>query len=165
MTKYIDHILQPGERRLYSGKIHWIVYVPGLILLIAALFFLLLASAENASGDGWMRGLWIFAAALCLIVSAILLFWEWFVRWTTEIEVTDRRIIYKRGFIRRDTVEMHMDKVESVDVVQSIPGRLLNYGHVTIRGVGVGISSLPRQIASPLQLRNHITGVETAGKT
>jgi uncharacterized membrane protein YdbT with pleckstrin-like domain len=160
MTKYIDHILQPGERRLYSGKIHWIVYAPGLALLVAALFFLLLASGADQA-----RILWMIAFVLCALGSAYLLFWEWFDRWTTEIEVTDRRIIYKRGFIRRDTLEMHMDKVESVDVAQSIPGRLLNYGQVTIRGVGVGMSSLPRHIACPLELRNHITGVAPTEKT
>ena len=42
------------------------------------------------------------------------------------------------GFIKRRTFEMSLDKVESVDVNQSILGRLLNYGDVTIRGVGEG---------------------------
>ena len=54
----------------------------------------------------------------------------WFKRWTTEIAVTDKRIIYKTGFIKRHTEEMNMDKVASVDVdqsfwqVSSISGRL-----------------------------------------
>ncbi len=60
----------------------------------------------------------------------------WFKRWTTEIDVTNRRIVYKRGFIKRHTVEMNMDKVESVDVDQSVLGRLLNYGDITIHGTG-----------------------------
>ena len=54
----------------------------------------------------------------------------WFIRWITEFAVTDRRVISKRGFIMRDTDEMNMDKVESVDVDQSILGRLLDYGTV-----------------------------------
>ena len=53
--------------------------------------------------------------------------------------MTDRSIVYKRGFIPRHTVEMNMDKVESVDVDQSILGRMLNYGDITIRGTGLGI--------------------------
>ena len=60
--------------------------------------------------------------------------------------------------IRRYTVEMHMDKVESVDVEQSILGRLLDYGDVTVRGTGAGFEPLQR-IARPLELRNHITGI------
>ena len=56
--------------------------------------------------------------------------------------MTDRRIMYKRGLIRRHTVEMNMDKVESVDVDRSILGRVLNCGDITIRGTVVGIEPL-----------------------
>ena len=48
----------------------------------------------------------------------------WFHRWTTETDVTDLRIIHKTGFIKRQTFEMSLDKVESVDVNQSILGRI-----------------------------------------
>src|SRR6185295_9377364 len=67
----------------------------------------------------------------------------WFVRWITEIAITDRRIIYKRGFINRHTEEMNMDKVASVDVDQTIFGRLLDYGTIHIIGTG-GAQSLDR---------------------
>jgi uncharacterized membrane protein YdbT with pleckstrin-like domain len=91
----------------------------------------------------------------------------WFIRWITEIAVTDRRIIYKRGFINRHTEEMNMDKVASVDVDQSILGRILDYGTLHVIGTGGsqptddgakprGIEHLHR-IASPLALRNAIT--------
>ena len=52
----------------------------------------------------------------------------WFERWATEVLVTDRRVIYARGFIQRHTVEINMDKIESVDVDQGIMGRAFNYG-------------------------------------
>jgi uncharacterized membrane protein YdbT with pleckstrin-like domain len=93
---------------------------------------------------------------LCALVGSGLGFSAWFRRWTTEIDVTDRRIVYKRGFIRRHTVEMNMDKVESVDVDQSILGRMLNYGDITIRGTGVGIEPL-HNIDAPLEFRNQVT--------
>jgi hypothetical protein len=51
---------------------------------------------------------------------------------------------------------MNMDKVESMDVDQSILGRMLNYGDITIRGTGVGIEPL-HNIASPLEFRNQVT--------
>ena len=85
-----------------------------------------------------------------------LAFGAWFRRWTTEIDVTDRRIVYKRGFIRRHTVEMNMDKVESVDVDQSILGRMLNYGDITVWETGVGIEPL-YNIDAPLEFRNQVT--------
>jgi uncharacterized membrane protein YdbT with pleckstrin-like domain len=66
-------------------------------------------------------------------------------------------VIYKRGFIKRYTAEMNMDKVESVDVNQSIMGRLLGYGSIEIRGTGgQGIKQLDR-IADPIGTRNAIT--------
>ena len=70
--------------------------------------------------------------------------------------MTDRRIVYKRGLIKRHTIEMNMDKVESVDVDQSIFGRLLNYGDITIHGTGESSEPL-RSIGAPLDFRNHVT--------
>ena len=61
-----------------------------------------------------------------------------FRRWTTELSVTNHRVIYKRGFIRRHTVEMNMDKVETVNVDQSILGRIAGYGTIHVLGTGQG---------------------------
>src|SRR5436190_15092951 len=91
----------------------------------------------------------LFAAALGLLVRA------WWERFTTEYAVTDRRVIYKRGLIWRRTMEMNMDKVTSVDVKQSILGRLLNYGTVEVHAPGADPEPI-RSIASPLDFRTHI---------
>jgi uncharacterized membrane protein YdbT with pleckstrin-like domain len=80
----------------------------------------------------------------------------WFHRLTTETDVTNRRVVHKTGFITRKTFEMALDKIESVDVDQNIPGRILDYGNVTILGVGEGRQTI-RTIASPLAFRNAIT--------
>jgi uncharacterized membrane protein YdbT with pleckstrin-like domain len=97
------------------------------------------------------------ASAALAVVGIIMILRAWFYRWITEIAVTDRRVIYKTGFIRRQTNEMHMDKVESVRVDQSILGRILNYGDVTVLGTGEGFETI-RLIGHPLELRNQITG-------
>jgi uncharacterized membrane protein YdbT with pleckstrin-like domain len=88
----------------------------------------------------------------------------WFDWWITEIAVTNRRVICKRGFISRQTAEMQMNKIVSVKVEQSILGRILDYGRVTIVGTGgetddESLGKMDEPIASPLQLRNHITGM------
>jgi uncharacterized membrane protein YdbT with pleckstrin-like domain len=148
---YVQKVLQPGENIVHTASIHWFVYWPGaLLLLIAAVVY------------GYGRGspqvtAWNFAAGAVALFALVALFREWFTWWTTEIAVTNRRIIYKEGFISRNTVEMHMDKVESVDVDQSIMGRILDYGDVNVKGTGAGFEPLKR-IAAPLELRNHITG-------
>ncbi len=144
--RYIDEILQPGETVLFDGTIHWLIYVPGLL-------FLLGAAAAFASAAPFPP--LIFVAAILLLLGFVTLLQAWIRRITTEIAVTDRRIIYKHGLIRRRTIEMNMEKVESVDVSQSIPGRIFNYGDVLIHGVGVGFEPL-HMVDEPIKLRNAI---------
>ena len=150
---YVQHVLQPGEQVRHTASIHWIVYWPGALMLILACLIYGYANAE-----GRATFFWDVVAACIAIFAVLLLFREWFTWWTTEIAVTDRRIIFKEGFISRNTVEMHMDKVESVDVDQSILGRILDYGDVIVKGTGTGFEPLKR-ISGPIELRNHITGV------
>jgi uncharacterized membrane protein YdbT with pleckstrin-like domain len=123
-----------------------------LSALILAVVVLLVLPDERTIVQ-WIR---VGAASLCAAVGLILLARAAFEQWVTEIAVTDRRVISKWGLIRRNTTEMHMDKVESVEVKQSVLGRILDYGDVEIRGVGKEGISLPR-IAAPIELRNHIT--------
>ncbi len=153
MGRYIDDILQPGERVLYSTTLHWIFYWRAIVAWLLALVLLVLSRATITEG----------IVLLCLSASAVValaaLYWTiaaWFRRWTTETDVTNLRVVHKTGFIKRRTFEMSLDKVESVDVNQSILGRLFNYGDVTILGVGEGKETIAN-IASPLAFRNFIT--------
>jgi uncharacterized membrane protein YdbT with pleckstrin-like domain len=149
-VRYIDRILQPGEKIIESSRIHWIIYVPAVAVLLVGLLALI-AAIGNSNALGWTL---VFVA--CLVVGSIWMFLAWFTQWTTEIDVTNRRIVYKRGFIWRHTVEMNMDKVESVDVDQSILGRMFDYGDVTIRGTGIGLEPISN-IEAPLEFRNRVT--------
>lgn len=153
---YVRSILQPGEEVRFSATIHWITYVKGLVFLILALVLFFYGLSING-GQGNLQNVCFGAAAALALIAAVLLLRAWFHRWITEIAVTNRRVIYKTGFISRKTNEMHMDKVESVRVEQSILGRLLGYGDVTVLGTGEGFETI-RTIAHPLTLRNHITG-------
>ncbi|QQN64726.1 PH domain-containing protein [Bradyrhizobium diazoefficiens] len=153
MARYIDEILQPGERVLYSTNAHWIFYFPAILAWIVAIALFVLSRQTTAEG----------LVLLCLVgaglVALAALYWTvraWFHRWTTETDVTNLRVVHKTGFIKRRTFEMALDKVESVDVDQTILGRILNYGDVTIRGVGEGIETI-KTIASPLAFRSSIT--------
>ena len=65
-------------------------------------------------------------------------------------------MIYAQGFIQRRSVEVNMDKIESVDVDRSVVGRLLNYGNVTIHGTGTTLEPL-RNVDRPIEFRNEIT--------
>jgi uncharacterized membrane protein YdbT with pleckstrin-like domain len=149
---YVKHVLQPGERILWIGKKHWTVFRYSLLFLIVGIVLILVE--YNFFDSGLMIAATAVLFGLLTLVYGIR---AWFDRWTTEIAVTDKRIIYKTGFINRHTKEMNMDKVASVDVDQTVGGRLLDYGSVEILGTGgaAGFERLER-IASPIKLRNAI---------
>jgi uncharacterized membrane protein YdbT with pleckstrin-like domain len=153
MGRYIDDILQPGEKVLYSTNAHWIFYLPALGAWIVAA--VLLAASQLFAGSPLTWGC-LALAAIAAVFALYKMLTAWFHRWTTETDVTNLRVVHKTGFIKRRTFEMSLDKVESVDVNQSILGRLMNYGDVTVRGVGEGAETI-RTIAAPLDFRNHIT--------
>jgi len=153
MGRYIDEILQPGEKVLYSTNAHWMFYLPALAAWIVAVILFALSRATI------VEGVILLCLASSAVVALVALYWTaraWFHQWTTETDVTDRRVVHKTGFIKRRTFEMALDKIESVDVNQSILGRILDYGDVTIMGVGEGRESI-ETIASPLAFRNAIT--------
>jgi len=153
MGRYIDDILQPGAKVLYSTNAHWIFYLPAILLWIVAAGVVLLG--RNVVNDS-VQLVCLSVAALAAVVA---LYWTvkaWFHRWTTETDVTTLRVVHKTGFIKRKTFEMSIDKVASVNVEQSIIGRVLNYGDVTIETMGEAGETI-ETIASPLKFRNFIT--------
>ena len=148
---YITSVLQPQESIRATARLHWIGYAPAILLAAAAAICLLLVqSAPSRSGQvlSWLA----VALAMAALLQFLLKLWT---SWTTELAVTDLRVIYKTGFIRRDTVEMNMDKVETVKIDQSVLGRLLDYGTLHVLGTGRGIEHL-HAIACPIEVRNAI---------
>jgi uncharacterized membrane protein YdbT with pleckstrin-like domain len=85
-------------------------------------------------------------------LGIVFLVWAWILYKTTEFAVTDKRIIAKTGLISRSTVEMFLDKVESLHVGQTVPGRIFDFGTVTIRGTGATEEPI-KNISAPLELR------------
>jgi uncharacterized membrane protein YdbT with pleckstrin-like domain len=149
---YLDKILQPDETIVARGKKHWIIYAPGAAVLILAILVEAIKGIFPPSADFALQ----IVAVIIAVIGLVMLFREWFDQWTTEIVVTNKRVVYKRGFISRFTREMNMEKIESVAVDQNLLGRLLGYGTIDIRGTGAGLEQL-RGIGEPLALRNAIT--------
>jgi uncharacterized membrane protein YdbT with pleckstrin-like domain len=144
-VSYITHVLQPGETIRYQGSVRWILYLQALLLA-------LVGAVASLLGPPWG---WV-ASAICFLLAVILALRAWFIRWTNEIVVTDRRVIHAHGFIHRHTVEVNMDKIESVDVDQGVLGRIFNYGDVTIMGTGTTHEPL-RDVDRPIAFRNQVT--------
>ena len=154
---YVEHVLQPGETLLHKSKLHWLIYLPVIPFLAVVLLGAALSSRLPSSG-GEVNSAVLPTSLIVVGAGGALITWfrAWVRRLSTELAVTDRRVIFKRGLVRRHTVEMNMDKVESVDVDQSIIGRIFNYGDVTVRGTGASIEPL-RMIDDPLGFRSRVT--------
>lgn len=128
MSSYVDDVLINDERVMYRARISkwslWPLILLGVILL--PLF-----------GIGLL--LWL---------------WAWIVYSTTELAITNKRVIAKTGLIQRRTIEMFLEKIESIQVDQSVLGRMFNFGSVVISGTGVHSAPF-KSISDPLTLRKH----------
>jgi uncharacterized membrane protein YdbT with pleckstrin-like domain len=150
--RYVDQVLQPGERIRWVTTVSRVGHFRGIAVLVVAFF--VWNVTPTATPVIHLAGQ---IASLLLVVTGLYLIGTaWWRRWTIEVAVTDRRVIYKRGFINRRTVEMNMDKIESVDVEQHLFARLLNYGDITIHGTGEGKEPI-RAVDHPLEFRSHVT--------
>lgn len=98
----------------------------------------------------WLDKLWAFV--LCFIVIGIFAVIR---MWTTEVAVTNRRLIYKTGWIARKAEEISLRRIEEVNMKQSVLGRLLGYGRIWIRGTGGGDIVLPN-MDDPMQLKQEL---------
>lgn len=153
---YTRVTLQADERPLHKTAIHWMVL---LVPFLGALFFLIIIVpiCMFASWKGYYVAWLLLLIPLGIVASAILA-----VK-TSELVITDRRVLIKVGFIQRQTFEMFISKIESVAVVQGMIGKMLDYGTVEIRGTG-GSSQSFATIAAPLQFRDAIQLVQSSSE-
>ena len=122
---YIDDSLIEGERIIHRARVSWWSQF-GLVLL----------------------GI----VTLVIVVGLVFLAMAWIKVRSTEIAITNRRVIAKFGFVKRDTIEINLEKVEALRVDQSVMGRILNYGTIYITGTGSSVEPMPN-IADPLVFR------------
>lgn len=92
---------------------------------------------------------------MLFLVGMVTVFFAAARRASTEIAVTNRRVIIKTGLASRKTLEMNLGKVETLSVNQSVLGRLFGYGTIQVIGSGGTAEPLP-YVANPLDLRKAI---------
>jgi uncharacterized membrane protein YdbT with pleckstrin-like domain len=150
--RYVTRVLQPGETFQYAAKLHRFIYLKAVNEFVICIILVLFSLAVK---DNVRIALFIASALFALVA-----FRSWisaFIRRvTTELVVTDRRVIYKSGLFARHTREMNRSKVESIDVHQPILGRIFGYGTIDVRGTGGSLEPFSF-ISDPLTFRSHIT--------
>jgi uncharacterized membrane protein YdbT with pleckstrin-like domain len=153
--RYVRRVLQPGETVSYATTLHWCIYLRALPPFVVCVAVLIAPAfiPQFPPDFGWVVEA---VAALFALLGLLRLLTGFIRRATTEFAVTNRRVIYKFGLIRRVTFEMNLSTVESVHVDQSMLGRLLDFGRVEIRGTGSSFTP-DNLISDPLGFRSHIT--------
>lgn len=130
---YIEESLSSGEAIAHRFPLHW----------MAKLWFVL----------------WIVLAIPSFGITLLLALYEWLRLRNIEMGVTNKRVIYKTGIISRQSEEMKLTSIETVEIDQGILGRLLGFG--TVRITGRGLSDLVfKNIDEPLDVKRKIESVE-----
>ena len=158
---YVRDNLLPNEKVFFSAHITPAIFLRAATSFAGTLVFFLwgLGTPRNQNAMGGVTaGLLLCTAGLFFLLTIVDLLRALIIMFTTEFAVTNRRVIAKRGLVRRHTLEMLLPKIESVAVKQGILGRLLDYGTVTVVGTGGTRESFPA-IESPLGLRTKINQI------
>jgi uncharacterized membrane protein YdbT with pleckstrin-like domain len=139
---YIDDCLGQNEAILYRAQFPWFYHAGAWGLLIALVVG---GGLAYAYGYGWIGGLLV-ATGLVLFVAIMAPIW------TTEIGVTNQRLIYKRGLLWRKTQELQLRAIEEVNLEQGLLGRIFDFGQLVLHGTGVDDIRLP-SLADPIGIR------------
>jgi uncharacterized membrane protein YdbT with pleckstrin-like domain len=135
MGSYVDSALTKGEHVIYQGKTSIWLLLPRIIL-----GFIFLG---------------LFGLGLLFWIDAAIKYF------TTELAITNKRIIAKFGLISRTTIEINLQKIESIQVNQGILGRIFNFGSVIVTGAGNPQAPVPG-ISSPLNFRRAFLDAQEA---
>jgi uncharacterized membrane protein YdbT with pleckstrin-like domain len=156
---YANEHLIAGETVQYETRLHWIVMLGhGLIAAILGIIGVSLLVTPWSSvkgGESSVAGPLRWAGAASLLVAAIFFGIGLVRRNATEMAVTNKRVIVKTGLADRRTIELLLQRIESIAVEEPALGRILGYGTVIVRGTG-GTPEVFPQIARPLEFREQV---------
>jgi uncharacterized membrane protein YdbT with pleckstrin-like domain len=146
----IEENLVGSEQIAYRGHIHVVTYTPALAAVLASLS----CFSIGAEMRTWLpvleyAGLIFLFVAICFALVAYIR-----IR-TSEFAVTNRRVIVQIGYLRRTSLEIFLAKIEGISINQSVIGRILNFGDISIRGGG-GIQEDFQTVAAPYRFRRHV---------
>lgn len=147
---YVDSNLMTGEQVIHRARLYWGIFVVLGILMFVGLIILIISAASGGSGGaaGSIIALLIFAIPTIRAAITYL---------TTELPITSRRVIVKRGLISRRTLELNHNRVEGLAVSQGIIARIFGAGNIRVNGTGGTNQNIPF-ISNPLEFRPNALG-------
>lgn len=154
MGKYVADNVGTGEAVRYVARVSLWKFSSYLLvggLLISVLFPVLIMTFVRSSKDpASSSSAVIYIVGLLLLFAVFIFIWPFIARNSTELVITDKRLISKYGVISTQSIEIRFEKIESVRVMQGLVGRILNYGDIVVTGTG---STLILSVTSSIQWR------------
>lgn len=151
---YIENNLMPDEQVMFTGHVHAFSLMPGLVTCIIGAIVATLPSTHPELVGAPIRMFCILGGGMFLLSGGFHLFMALVRKATTEIALTNRRVVAKSGLFIREITELNYNRVESFTVDQPVLGMLFGYGTFNIHGVG-GSKAGVRCIARPMEFRHH----------
>lgn len=155
---YIDNNLLDDEKVVYRAHLSHIIFGGALFWIILAIFLYFILYEKGFDQIFIPYAPSVSLLAIILVVPIIFAIWTWiaaYVRYiSADFAVTNRRVMIKLGLIRRYTYENFLQKVESIQVIQSVLGRIFNYGTLVIHGTG-GSREVYALLHDPLKFKRN----------
>lgn len=158
---YVEDNLMPNEKILLRSKVTPFLFLsPFFVFLIAVFLFSYSISQANTQTEAGsaIAGVFFCIAGFVLIISILTAIVVLARILTTEFAVTNRRVIAKSGFIRRNSLDLRLTKIESVEVNQTLLGRICSFGTITLTGTG-GTHQSFRGIVDPVETKKKINHI------
>jgi len=181
---YIQESLAPGEKILKFTQYHWMyvalsalsasifIFIAIALLFVGTIYhyydivkvppWRIFEAAAQLSFSDYVKAVWHVnilirvGAFLLLLMAIIQVGARILVRVTTEMGVTNRRVVFKRGLISRKVDEMRVDFIDGADLDQGIWGRIFNYGGIKMYGTGVEGIFFPYYTEDPVNFRRAV---------
>jgi uncharacterized membrane protein YdbT with pleckstrin-like domain len=129
--------------------------VLGCLLLGLPGVFLLYYAASQAGIESKTLHIMEGGGVVLLVCGVVAILMGMVRRNATEMALTNRRVVIKTGLVGRTTIEMLLNKVESIEVSETVLGRMLGYGTIVVIGTG-GTPEPFHRVAHPLEFRSKV---------
>jgi uncharacterized membrane protein YdbT with pleckstrin-like domain len=155
MGKYVDNNIGPSEAVRYTARVSlWkfsMYFLAGGLLIVALLPAFIAKLAMSYTGPEPAAGV-TYGIGLLVLFAVLLFIWPFIARWSTELAITDKRLIAKYGVVSTHSIEIRFDKIETVRVTQGLIGKVFKFGDIVVTGTGSTFDPI-RNIANPMAFR------------
>ena len=151
-TIYAKKTLQPEEEIIYISKFHWIYTLRSISPLLAALLVVFVA---------WLLGVigpFLLVLGLPVLFALAHFLKKMAYKWTNQVVITNKRLIVQKGWTKKNTMDLGLDRILGHKIAEDAWGQTLGYGKFILVGAGVGEIELPNFMSNPARFRVALTG-------